>query len=246
MLSDNERRYIANGLNSNCRVDGRHITDYRDAEIEIDVFPRANGSSICTLGDSKCIVQIIGDVVERFSGKNYEVVVDKRSDINEEQLNDIKSVLSHFQIELPEVGEKFQWFLTIKVSFTAASGNIVDCCFLALKCAIATTLLPKIKILNNEIEVVDDINLCKRISNADSFPIACSVLCISGNYCVDPCEEEILAGTLLLHIILSKDFCKIVTTNSGICSNLLLRNMIKSGKEIAHNRFEQIVSVLSK
>ena len=195
----------------------------------------------CMLGATTCIVQVVGDVVQGQSDeKNIVFVIDKKSDVSDEQVADLESVLSNISIDLPDINEKFHWVLTVIISFTNACGNIVDTCFIALKSAIWTTRLPQINVLNGEIEVVDDVNAVSRLPNYEDFPVTCSIINIGTGFCIDPKEEEMQAGSILVHIIIGSNISKVVTTNSGLCSSLLLRNIIKNGQEHGKILFEKI------
>eukprot|EP00835_Amoeboradix_gromovi_P000359 NODE_12_length_45166_cov_0.552511.p14 type:complete len:261 gc:universal NODE_12_length_45166_cov_0.552511:17807-17025(-) len=239
MLSENEVDFISNGIKSNCRIDGRQIHDYRDINIEMGILPRANGSSKCVLGIVTCIVQIFGDVVEE-ANDNIEFMIDKKSDVNEEQVADLESVLSNVNLELPKINDKFSWLLKVTISFTNSTGNIVDACFIALKSAIWDVKLPSIIVLNGEVEVVDDVNAAERIPNYEDFPLTCSIINIGTGFCIDPREEELLSGGILVHCITGGSANKVVTTNSGLCNLLLLRNIIKSGQEHCRVLFEKV------
>jgi exosome complex component RRP42 len=230
MLSNSEEKYISNGISKNCRIDGRQVFDFRDIHLELGVLPRANGSCKSVLGSTTCIIQIVGDVVTEMDN-NIAFIVDKKSDVTEEQVADLESVLSNVKVQLPPINEKFNWQLTATISFTNSSGNIVDACFLALKSAIWDTKLPRVTVLNGEVEVVDDVNAVERLPNYKEFPVSCSVINVGSAFCVDPREEELVAGGVLVHVITGGQISKVVTTNSGLCPSLLLRNIIKSGQD---------------
>ena len=245
MLSESEVNYITNSVTKNCRIDGRQIFDYRDIELELGVLPRANGSCKSVLGSTTCIIQIVGDVVSEMN-RNIVFVIDKKSDVTEEQVADLESVLSIVEVQLPQINDKFNWQLTVTISFTNATGNIVDACFLALKSAIWDTKLPRVTVLNGEVEVVDDVNAVERLPKYEDFPVSCSVINVGSGFCIDPREEELVAGGMLVHIITGGQIHKVVTTNSGLCSSLLLRNLIKTGQEHGKQLFNNLNISLQK
>ena len=161
-LSIAEINYIAQGVSSNCRIDGRQVFDYSDIDVEMGILPRANGSAKCKLGTATCIVQIIGNVVDS-EVEDIVFTIDKRSDVTEDQMSDLEIVFSNVTVKLPRFHDKFKWQISVVISFTNATGNIVDTCFVALKSAIWDLKLPHLNVLNGEVEVVDDINSFEKI-----------------------------------------------------------------------------------
>eukprot|EP00834_Sanchytrium_tribonematis_P001380 NODE_33_length_36935_cov_1.609241.p20 type:complete len:260 gc:universal NODE_33_length_36935_cov_1.609241:21371-20592(-) len=245
MMSLTEKKYISNGVLKNCRIDGRQIFDFNDISISIGVLPRANGSSKCNLGSVICVVQIMGEIVGD-SSKTLGITIDKKSDVTEEQIGDLESVLTNINIPVPHIDEKYNWKLNVTISFLNADGNIVDCCLIAMKAAIWDTTLPKLKVLNGEIEVQEDIYLATRLPSFDKFPISCTAVNLGSTFCLDPRLEEIQAGDIVIHVLIATEVLHVSTTNGGLCTPLLLKNMVTNAIENGKVLFQKINAILKE
>lgn len=72
LLSPAERDYITQGVESDCRADGRSCLDYRHFVLETGVLSQTSGSARCRLGDSDVLVGVKVEVGEIEYGQPNE------------------------------------------------------------------------------------------------------------------------------------------------------------------------------
>ena len=122
----------------------------------------------------------------------------------------------------------------------------MDCTFVAIKAALVNCRLPVVSIRNGEIDVVRDGFQSVPLPHVDSYPISVTVCAIRNGFCIDPRAEEVNAGDMLIHILCRHEIMRVCTTNGGLCSSLLLKNMVSSCVPHALKWYHDVNETLSK
>lgn len=164
-LSDQERRYIVEGVRNNIRLDGRHRLESRPFAVETSVVPAANGSARVILNGCEVIVGIKAEVVQPVLERPTEGVVDCQvecsSNVTAEvsasrgQIRDLNAELSAalkrlYSSEFNQnalnlkdlciIPGKSCWAVHIDAIVLSMDGSILDCLSFAVRAALYSTL----------------------------------------------------------------------------------------------------------
>ncbi len=200
------RSHIISLLNSNTRLDGRKLTEYRKPiEVEYGAIKTAEGSAKVKIGDTEVIVGIKMEV-----GEPYPDMPDEGSIIVGAELLPLSN--PEFELGPPgiqaielarvvdrgireskaidfkklciEQGKK-AWFIVIDICPLNDAGNLFDASSLAALAALRNTLFPS---YNGE--KVDYNNKTDKKLILEKNPIAITVVKIGDKFIVDPDMEE--------------------------------------------------------
>jgi exosome complex component RRP42 len=64
LISPAEKKYIEQGVEEDCRADGRARLEYRHVVLETGILAQASGSARCRLGDSDVLVGVKVEIGE--------------------------------------------------------------------------------------------------------------------------------------------------------------------------------------
>lgn len=228
------RTNIINLINNNQREDGRSFDEYRDIEIETDIIPKAEGSALCKLGQTKVIAGIKTSLGEPFPDTpNMGILITNCELLPMADPEFEPGPPSQDSIELARVVDrgiresemvnledlcveegKNVWIVFIDLHVIDNCGNLFDCANLAINAALQTCKIPAVNIVDGEVEI-DKENTRPILLN---HRVALTTFVKIGNeLVVDPSldEEKVLSARL-----------SVGTTESGsICS------MQKGGEE---------------
>lgn len=199
------RDHIIKLFNSDTRLDGRKLTDYRAINLEVDVVKSAEGSARVKIGETDVIVGVKVEIMEPYpdmpdqgsimvgaellplSSPEFELgppgiqaieiarVVDRG--IRESKSLDFKKLCI-------KEGEKV-WMLIIDLCTINDAGNLIDASALAAVAALKNMTFPKYE--NDKIDYKEKTN--KKLEMKD-FPITVTVIKIGDKLIVDPDSEE--------------------------------------------------------
>lgn len=167
-LSASELAYIASGVASNLRVDGRSRLDYRPLTLQTDTLPQANGSARLKLEETDVLVAVNMSMVSpdpsrsRCEGFVHCSVDQSAACVGDEedrivQANnliltaELQKLIAHSHAlpltSLVIVPEKQVWCINIDVLVIENGGNLMDAVVMAVKAALLTTKMPPIEII---------------------------------------------------------------------------------------------------
>ncbi|XP_044754441.1 exosome complex component RRP42 [Coccinella septempunctata] len=266
-LSDGEKTFILHGVEMNFRVDGREREDYRPMELELDVVSHAFGSARLRLANTDVLVAVKIEVDTPFPERpmegKIEFFVDCSAnatpnfegrggeDLAIELSNCLASAYSSNEaLDLTKLcimkGKKC-WKLYVDILLLEVGGNLYDAVSIAVKSALWSTQVPKIKALNVDgsnvdIQVLDDIHSCTKLDTPGA-PLMVT-LCKIGEKCVvdpDVAEEQCSSGAVVVSV--SKgNISTILQTGTGSFHPDTLKDCLKLGVNIA----EKLETVLLK
>lgn len=219
-----EKQYIKNLLDSNRRLDGRAIDEYREIKIEYDVVEKAEGSAIVHLGDTKVIAG-----VKILLGKPYSDYPNKGTLIVTAELNPVAS--PEFRngppqpdtIELARVTDrliresecidledlciienKHVWTVFIDIYPLDDDGNLIDACALAAYAALKSAKVPQITVDEEEnVEIIEDSYRPIKINN---IPIAITTSKIGKHMLLDSNYKETAAQDARITFGFTEDY----------------------------------------
>ena len=227
---------IKEHITENMRLDNRNLLDYREIKITPSLLPKANGSALVEIGDTKVLAGVKFEMGSPFPDTPNEGVLMVSGEIlpissvtkepgppteQEIELSRVvdRGIRESKMVELGKLvvvpGEKV---LKMFVDFSVIhdSGNLLDATALAAVTALYVTKGPSIKELRDDESA--DIYTVKQIAlKVKDIPITVTVSNICGKLLVDATSEEESAINSKLTVT-HKD-------NDDICS------MQKAGKE---------------
>jgi exosome complex component RRP42 len=199
----------------NVRIDGRGRFDYRPYHLETGLISQTNGSAKLVIGKTHVLVGVKASLGEplatlpeggivkvsveccpsaspEFEGKGAEDLNVKLA-VALEQL-----ILSSDHVDLKSlclIPKRQCWILYIDAMVLDSGGNLFDAISIATRAALATTTLPKVKVVESgktgeyELELSDDPDDCVSIS-VEKVPIFVTFMTVGDFPVVDPCMEE--------------------------------------------------------
>ena len=204
-MSKELREHIIKLFDSNTRLDGRKLTDYRKITVEDNVTNTAEGSARVKIGATDVIVGIKAEVMEPYpdvpdggtimvgaellplSNPDFELgppgieaielarIVDRG--IRESKCIDFKKLCI-------KEGEKV-WVLCIDICTINDAGNLFDASALAAITALKNMKFPKYE--NDKIDYKEKTNKKLDLKN---IPVSVTVIKIGDKFIVDPDSEE--------------------------------------------------------
>ncbi len=200
------RHHIIKLFESNVRLDGRKLTEYRKpVTVETDVTKTAEGSARVKIGDTEVIVGVKVDIGEPYpdtpgegsimvgaellplSSPEFELGPPRIEAIELARLVDRgirESKCIDFKKLCIEEGEK-AWFLLIDIISINDAGNLLDASALAALAALKNMTFPKSD--GKKIDYKEKTSQKLEISRS---PITVNVIKIGSNFIVDPDNEE--------------------------------------------------------
>jgi len=223
------------------RISERGFMDYRNIDIKTNVVEKAFGSAMAKIGDTvvvagvnvelgipfadspdKGILIVEGEVLPTasFSAEagppnEYEIELSRVVDrgIRESEMLH----LDDFVVKEGEIVYKF----FIDFNIINDDGNLIDTANLAAVTAIATSTIPDIKYVRENIDKINNINIKdapRESIKIHDLPIAVTVGLIDGKFIVDPDSAEEVASDTLITIT--------HTYKGEICSIQLLKGSL--------------------
>eukprot|EP01025_Chloroclados_australasicus_P006813 TRINITY_DN12173_c1_g1_i1.p2 TRINITY_DN12173_c1_g1~~TRINITY_DN12173_c1_g1_i1.p2 ORF type:complete len:305 (+),score=23.38 TRINITY_DN12173_c1_g1_i1:58-915(+) len=200
-ISFSEKSFIQNSFDVNLRVDGRGRNDFRPVEVEVGVVAQAHGSAKLVLGNTTVIVGVkidVGTPDADFPDQGFVKVQVSCSacaspqyqgrfgeEANIELSKELERVLAPKSqkqgggIDLSQlsiVKGQSCWIVYVDGLVLNDDGNLLDALSMAARCALATTMIPKVDIISgtggqpDEYEVDEDPDACTTI-DVSNVPI---------------------------------------------------------------------------
>jgi len=199
------RDHIIKLFESETRLDGRKLTDYRPVKVETDITPNAEGSARVTIGQTDVIVGVKVEVMEPYpdspnegsimvgaellplSNPNFEqgppsIQAVELARIVDRGIRESKSL--DFKKLCIKEGEKI-WMIIIDIVTINDAGNLFDASALAAIAALKNMKFPEYK--DDKIDYKKKTN--KGLELKDT-PLSVTVIKIGNKFIVDPDSDE--------------------------------------------------------
>ena len=204
-MSNEAREHIIKLFESDTRLDGRKLTEYREVKVETDVTPNAEGSARVTIGKTEVIVGIKVEVMEPYpdtpnegsimvgaellplSSPNFEqgppsIQAVELARVVDRGIRESKSL--DFKKLCIKEGEKI-WMIIIDIISINDAGNLFDASALGAIAALKNMKFPEYK--DGKIDYKKKTN--KGLELKDT-PLSVTVIKIGDKFIVDPNTEE--------------------------------------------------------
>ncbi|NPD87275.1 MAG: exosome complex protein Rrp42 [Asgard group archaeon] len=189
VISEIEKDYIKSLLEQKKRIDGREFNQARNVEFELNLVKKAEGSAIVTLGGSKLIVGVKAQLGSPFPDTPDTGVITTSAELSPIASPYFESgPPSNDAIELARVTDraireshcvdlsklcvipkKSVWILFIDFYILNHDGNLFDAAVIGAVAALATTKIPKVKMLeDDEVEILEEVEPLK----IEHYPIS--------------------------------------------------------------------------
>lgn len=237
-MSIAERDYITRGFEQDIRNDGRCKKDIRLLEMELDVVPQANGSARVRLGGTDVIVGVKAEIASpdmdtpdagrlllsvecspvassAFRGRGGEDLSSELTASLERSLffPSTHTASPHAPISLNSlciIPGKTCWSLYVDALLISIDGCPIDAISVAIKAALAATLLPRVELAMGEdpddepdYELIDDPSAATRI-DVSNIPVTISVGVMGrGAVGIDLTSEEEHCADAILQVAVS-------------------------------------------
>lgn len=204
-MSNEVREHIIKLFESDTRLDGRKLTEYRQVTVEIDVTPTAEGSARVKIGDTDVLVGVKVEVMEPYpdtqdegsimvgaellplSNPHFEqgppgIQAVELARIVDRGIRESKSL--DFKKLCIKKGEKI-WMIIIDIVTINDAGNLFDASALAAIAALKSMKFPKYE--DDKIDYKEKTN--KGLDLKDT-PLSVTVIKIGDKFIVDPDSDE--------------------------------------------------------
>ncbi|XP_011496199.1 PREDICTED: exosome complex exonuclease RRP42 isoform X2 [Ceratosolen solmsi marchali] len=213
-LSLAEKTFILHGIDADFRNDGRSRTHYRCMELETKLMDQVHGSARLRIGNTDVLVGVKVEIDTPYpdspgDGK-LEFFVDCSANATpsfegrggENLANEISNVLA-LAYQSPDAMDLTQlsilphkkcWKLFVDILILECGGNLFDAVAIAVKAALYSTEIPKVKCATldggeADIALSDDTYESVKLDTTN-FPILVSLYKIGDSCVVDPTSEE--------------------------------------------------------
>ncbi|KAI8976959.1 ribosomal protein S5 domain 2-type protein [Pilobolus umbonatus] len=268
LVSPAERSYIEQGIQHDCRADGRGRLDYRHVVLETGLLSQASGSARCRLGDSDVLVGVkveIGEIDTNQPNKGRIICNVECSPSASQQfegrgadeLNNTLTLALDRLLNGPQSGIDLDslciiqghqcWIIYIDAMVMDAAGNLLDCIVMTTRAALHDTRIPKTEIQDMgdgdfEFEIVDDIEDAEPIKGCDQLPLSVTLYKIADRYIIDPTILEELCSQVTLTVGVNKEgmVCGIQKGGQGSLDPSLMTEMIQTATLLGKPLIQQL------
>ncbi|MCD6367829.1 MAG: exosome complex protein Rrp42 [Candidatus Aenigmarchaeota archaeon] len=231
MITEIDKNYIREIINTGKRADGREFYQFRDIEIKKGVVKNAEGSAMVKLGNTEVIVGVKMEIGEPFPDTPDEGVLMVNAELTPMASPEFESgppdenaielarvvdrgVRESKAIDLKKLcitpGEKV-WIVYVDIHVINDDGNLMDASSIATAAALQDTKIPKLE--------GDEIKRGEYVGNLElrTIPIACTVVKINDNLLVDPDyeEESVTEGKITIVTISDESLCAMQKSGIG-------------------------------
>jgi exosome complex component RRP42 len=245
LISESESQFILDGVNSDCRSDGRTCNDFRIVEIEQETIATTNGSARVRIGATEILVGVKAELekpeLKTPNQGKLEFTVDCSPNATpifegrrggESIEAEISQIFERFyknekvvdRNKLSVVKGKWCWEIYIDILVLELGGNLVDVCGIGIYSALKNTILPKIEIEKGdgeEVEIIlsDDPLDGIELELFNINPILTVTIAKLGNrYICDPSDEEEIVSNVKLCVAINNEGSVSGMTKIGIGS----------------------------
>ncbi len=255
-----KQKRIAQLVSSGKRLDGRGLTDYREAQLEVGVIERAEGSARVRLGKTEVMVGIKIEVGAPFPDVPNEGVLTVNVELvplasptfepgppNENAIElarvvdrGIRESKAIVLEKLCAVPGKKVFIVFVDVYVLNHDGNLIDASAMAALAALLNTKMPKYEVKDGEIKTKPGYTQLPMRNH----PIAVTFAKIGDTLIADPWleEEEIMDARLTMTI--DKDG-KICAIQKGCCGYFTKDRILEAAK-IAQEKSNELRKLVVK
>jgi exosome complex component RRP42 len=212
MISTTEKDFLIQGINSNCRTDGRTLLASRPYEAEKGHIKQASGSAKVTQAHTQVLVGIKTTIQETAKG-SVEVKIESSNFL--ERINEEKELLAYqkvvvkmaeyLDLEALNIIPGQSWCIHIDVLILDNGGNVLDAIIYGVRAALEDTRICKV-----HIESADGVYGFELGDETESLPLEkvplCTTVALVGHELVVDCnlQEELCASSLINVLVDSK------------------------------------------
>ncbi|KAI7898525.1 ribosomal protein S5 domain 2-type protein [Cokeromyces recurvatus] len=268
LISPAEKSYIEQGVEDDCRADGRARFEYRHIVLESGLLSQASGSARCRLGDSDVLVGVkveIGEVdptrpnqgrlvcnVECSPSASQQFEGRGADEINNTLTLALDRVFSGPQsgLDLESlciIPNQQCWIIYIDAMVMDAAGNLLDCIVMTTRAALHNTRIPKTQLIDLEdgdveFEIVDDVEEAEPLKGWQNLPVTITLYKIGQRYVIDPTSLEELCSQVTLTVGVNRlgQVCGIKKGGRGSLEPSLLNEMVGTATTLAKPLIEQL------
>ena len=264
VISEIEKDYIIALLDQNKRTDGRDFNQHREIKIETNLVQKAEGSAIVSIGNSKIIIGIKATLGEPFPDTPDSGVITTSAELSpiaspyfesgppSEDAIELarvtdRAIRESHCIDLSKlcvIPEKSVWILFIDFYVLNHDGNLFDAATLGTIAALATTKIPKVKILEEEeIEILEETESLK----IDHYPVSVTTYKIGGKNIVDANlkEERISDARITVGFDEEDHIVSLQKGKDGVYKPDEIMKVIKESLNVSKNLRKELMKALS-
>ncbi|XP_076245428.1 exosome complex component Rrp42 isoform X2 [Calliopsis andreniformis] len=254
-LSSGEKTFILHGVDADFRNDGRRRYEYRAIEIETKLMPQTHGSARLRIGSTDTLVGIKVELdtphLDKPNEGKLEFFVDCSANATPEFEgkggDDLATEISNTLATAYQTRDAFDlstlcilpykkcWKIYVDVLILQCGGNLFDAVGAAVKAALYSTEIPKIKTATldggePDIQLSDDAYDCILLDTMDPTS-----------------EEEVCsASSLVMSVLPNGKISSVVKLNYGSVQPITLNKMLKAGQDIGLRLNESLMNALKQ
>ncbi|CAF3358473.1 unnamed protein product [Rotaria socialis] len=259
IASEDERKFIVDGIQSNFRNDGRNCRAYRPLLLATDVITTANGSCLLKLGGTVVMVGVTFEFSRASQEKpnegRIEATVDgsgcrslrifgrHRRQYTKQIARSLNYILNNSKCfdlsQLCVVKGHHCWLVHVDISVLRYEGNLHDACSFAMKAALSETKVPALKVVHDEETNEVSVDVCDDpyeygVLDVSKLPLLITVGQINGVHTVDTTikEDSVTLARITYGIIPSGSIVYMNKDGGGSLDLLNIRSMTKIASEI--------------
>ncbi|MEE9410302.1 MAG: exosome complex protein Rrp42, partial [Candidatus Heimdallarchaeota archaeon] len=259
-----EKDHILSLLEQNKRIDGRTFDQFREIQIETDFVKKAEGSAVISVGDTKIIVGIKATLGTPFPDTPDSGVITTSAELSPVASPYFESgPPSEAAIELARVTDraireshcidlsklcvipgKSVWILFIDFYILNHDGNLFDAATLAAVAALATTKIPKIKILEDEeVELLDELEPLR----IDHYPVSVTSYKIGNHNLVDANvkEDRVSDARITFGFDEEDHIVSLQKGKFGVYTSKEIMTIVKNSLNVSKNLRKELMKSLS-
>jgi exosome complex component RRP42 len=206
-LSDGERAYVTAGAAAGIRSDGRQPLERRAVSLETGILPTASGSARARIGGgvTDVLVGVTATIASPSMGAPHEGLVNFTVECSSlaspdytgrgaDELNAELSMLlsrlytsaaaAELRAGLCLIPGKKCWALQVDTLVLDSDGSVGDAASLAVRAALATSLLPSVRVVPGEADDDDEVEVDEGalmpLGGVSPAPVAVTLVALSG------------------------------------------------------------------
>ncbi|KAI8073074.1 ribosomal protein S5 domain 2-type protein [Gongronella butleri] len=261
VISPAEKTYITEGIDNDCRADGRARMDYRTLVLEAGLLSQASGSARGRLGDTDVLVGVkveigevepdapnVGRVIcnvecapsasQQFEGRGADDLNNSLTQALDRWYNGAQSGLDLKKLGI--IPGQSCWIIYIDAMVMDCDGNLFDTIVMTTRAALQDTRIPKTEIQDMgdgefEFDVMDDVEEAEPLEGWQQSPVSVTLYKVGERYIVDPTILEELCAQVILSVGVNKDgqLCGMQKSGLGSLDPSLVSEMVQSATQLA-------------
>ncbi|MHA1238603.1 MAG: exosome complex protein Rrp42 [Candidatus Odinarchaeia archaeon] len=260
IVSEIEKGNILALLSEERRIDGRDLEDYREIKIKTNIIEKADGSAEVCIGNTRVLTGVKAEIGEPYPDSPESGVVTLTAEFvpmanplfepgppSEEAVEVARVVdrgIRHAEVvdkeKLCIIPGKKVWIIFVDMYVLDDDGNIFDTALISAISALLTTKIPKVKVENEEVKILEEKMPLPIKNRAASITLAK----IGKAMIVDPqkSEERVMEGRITIAISEEGKICSIQKGAPGAFE----LEKIEKVMELALNKAKEIINILPK